>query len=111
MLIAPDILIDDFSFEPDVLLRPVIDCLWQAAGWPIRRTTARTEGGERGGVPRGVPQPRALRAIFYVCSSDQLVRLAHPLVGRFAHLLVGSGRSRPSRQAGPSRLFNPAQNH
>jgi len=32
MLTAPDILIEDFSFEPDILLRPVIDFLWQAAG-------------------------------------------------------------------------------
>jgi hypothetical protein len=29
---SPDILIEDFNFEADILLRPVFDFLWQAAG-------------------------------------------------------------------------------
>jgi hypothetical protein len=31
-LMSPDILIEDFNFEADILLRPVFDFLWQAAG-------------------------------------------------------------------------------
>jgi hypothetical protein len=32
VLMAPDILIESFDFEPDILLRPILDFFWQAAG-------------------------------------------------------------------------------
>ena len=32
-LLLPDILVDDFSVPPDVILRPAFDTLWQAAGF------------------------------------------------------------------------------
>jgi Putative DNA-binding domain len=34
VLMAPDLLIEDFEFQPDVLLRPSLDFIWQAAGLP-----------------------------------------------------------------------------
>jgi hypothetical protein len=45
---APDILIESFDFEPDILLRPILDFFWQAAEWLIVRTTGWTEGGLSG---------------------------------------------------------------
>jgi len=31
-LMAPDILIEGFNFQADVLLKPALDFIWQAAG-------------------------------------------------------------------------------
>lgn len=31
-VLSPDILIEDLTFEPDVVLRPILDFLWQSAG-------------------------------------------------------------------------------
>lgn len=32
VLMAPDILIEDYSFQADVLVRPALDFIWQSAG-------------------------------------------------------------------------------
>jgi hypothetical protein len=32
VLIAPDLLIEDFNFQADVLVKPALDFIWQAAG-------------------------------------------------------------------------------
>jgi hypothetical protein len=48
VLIAPDVLIENFDVDPDILLRPVLDFVWQAAGWaesPNYRSDGRWGGG------------------------------------------------------------------
>jgi hypothetical protein len=36
-VILPDVLVESFSNEPEDILRPVFDGIWQAAGWPCCR--------------------------------------------------------------------------
>lgn len=34
IVFVPDVLIEDMSLEPSVLLRPLLNSLWNAGGWP-----------------------------------------------------------------------------
>ncbi len=33
-LVLPDVLIEDYATAPDVILRPILDALWNAGGYP-----------------------------------------------------------------------------
>jgi len=34
VLLIPEIVVDDFSRPPDVILHPILDMMWNAGGWP-----------------------------------------------------------------------------
>ena len=45
VLLAPEALVDEEGVKIEVLLRPALESIWQASGWPGRQVSASTGNG------------------------------------------------------------------